>query len=149
MCAEPTPGFPINMIKPNRALAYIHLKHPTHLKTALDALYQEFWGKQVSNAKIAQPDGDDGFLAVLRKSLPKDVAADVEGNWSGDEAKNALTANTKQAEQGEVFGLPWFACENAKGEKEGFWGVDHLGCIVRFMNLEGRDGGGQVLRALL
>lgn len=38
-------------------------------------------------------------------------------------------------------------CTNEKGEKEGFWGVDHLGQVAMFLGLDkGVDGG---FRALL
>lgn len=76
----------------------------------------------------------------------------VAENWN-EEGKKLLVENTEKADKVEqAFGLPWFVCENAKGEKEGFWGVDHLGCVVRFMGLEGKDaeaGEKHVLRALL
>lgn len=148
MCAKLPPGFPINMVKPDRALAYLHAKHPEHLPVAVDAVFHEFWGREESNVKVAQPEGEQGFLAVLKGVLPGDVHKEVSEAWNGDVAKGRLTANTKQAEEVHVFGLPWFACENEKGEKEGFWGVDHLGQVVRFMGLEQR-GGGEVLKALL
>ncbi|ETN38835.1 uncharacterized protein HMPREF1541_06875 [Cyphellophora europaea CBS 101466] len=148
MCGPQPPGFPVNMLKPDRALAYLHAKHPTHLPTALDAVFHQFWGLPESNVKVAQPDGEHGFLAALEKALPKEVFEGVREGWNGDVAKGRLGDNTKMAEGQGVFGLPWFACENGKGEKEGFWGVDHLGQVVRFMGLEAR-GGGEVLKALL
>jgi len=36
-----------------------------------------------------------------------------------------------------AFGIPWYECENEKGEKECFWGFDHLGQVVRFLDLDG------------
>ena len=143
------------MIKPNRLLAYLSLKHPNtpHLVAAYDALYASFWGGANSNIAVAQPDGEAGFLAILSKVLPEDIMKDVEQDWGGEEAKKALAGNTEKVEKEEgAFGLPWFVCENAKGEREAFWGVDHLGVVVRFMGLQGEDetaGKKQVLRALL
>lgn len=148
MCKDTPPGFPINMVKPDRALAFLQAKHPEHVPAALDALYGEFWGREVSNVQVAQPEGEGGFLNVLKGVLPEEVWKEVSEGWNGDVAKGRLVENTKQAEDREVFGLPWFACENEKGETEGFWGVDHLGQVVRFMGLEQR-GGGEVLKALL
>jgi 2-hydroxychromene-2-carboxylate isomerase len=146
------PGFPINMLKPDRALAYLHAKHtPQHLESATKAIFAEFWAGKEANVHVAQPDGEKGFLEVLKRVLPGEVWEDVRQNWNGEVAKGKLSANTKVAEEIGAFGLPWFECENEKGEKEGFWGVDHLGQVVRFMGLEGkdRDCGAQVLKALL
>jgi 2-hydroxychromene-2-carboxylate isomerase len=142
-------NFPVNLVKPNRALAYIARRHPTHLPTAFEALYHQFWGLEISNVNIGQPDGAAGFLKVLREVLPSEVYEDVEKQWSGEEAKALLVENTERAEKEGVFGCPWFDCENEKGEREGFWGLDHLGQVVRFMGLEGRDENQQVLKALL
>lgn len=148
MCAATPPGFPISMLKPDRALAFLHASHPSHVPAALDALFHEFWGRETSNVAVAQPEGEGGFLAVLKRVLPEDVWKEVSEGWNGEVAKKRLVENTNQAEAGDVFGLPWFACENENGEKEGFWGVDHLGQVVRFMGLEQR-GGGELLKALL
>jgi hypothetical protein len=145
MCQPMPVGFPVNLLKPNRALAYIHRKHPQHLHAAIDALWAEFWGREVSNVNVANPDTAKdgnavGFVDVLRQALPKDVAEDVIGNWNGAEAKAWLVENTARVEkEEEAFGAPWFSCVNSKGEKEGFWGVDHLGCVVRFMGLESKS----------
>jgi hypothetical protein len=35
-----------------------------------------------------------------------------------------------------AFGLPWFVCTNEKGEREEFWGVDHLGQLALFLELD-------------
>ncbi|KPI45611.1 uncharacterized protein AB675_655 [Cyphellophora attinorum] len=149
MCIPMPTGFPVNLVKPNRALAYIASRHPTHLPTAFEALYHQFWGLEISNVNIGQPDGEAGFLTVLREVLPREVYEDVEREWSGEEAKTLLVQNTERAEREGVFGCPWFDCENEKGEREGFWGVDHMGQVVRFMGLEDRDENQQVLKALL
>lgn len=58
-----------------------------------------------------------------------------------DEAKRKLTENTDRAFESGAFGMPWFECVNSKGEREGFWGFDHLGQVVRFLELNGEAGG--------
>ena len=58
------------------------------------------------------------------------------------EAKKRLNENTDEALSKGAFGLPWFQCENDKGETEGFWGFDHLGQVTGFLGLDkGNDGG--------
>jgi hypothetical protein len=31
-------------------------------------------------------------------------------------------------------------CTNTKGEKEGFWGVDHFGQVLQFLGLRKEEG---------
>lgn len=60
--------------------------------------------------------------------------------------KQALKANTDQAFADGAFGLPYMVCTNATGQTEGFWGVDHMGQVLRFMGLERpREGGWKAL----
>lgn len=63
------------------------------------------------------------------------------------ETKAILSANTDQAFKSGAFGIPWFECTNAKGETEGFWGIDHLGQVVDFLGLDRRLDNG--FRAVL
>lgn len=56
--------------------------------------------------------------------------------FKGSEAKAILDGNTQQVFTSGAFGLPWFDCVNAQGEKEGFWGIDHLGRLVDFLQLD-------------
>jgi len=51
-----------------------------------------------------------------------------------------LANNTNKAFTDGAFGLPWMACTDTMGQKEGFWGVDHLGQVAQFLGLE-RPGG--------
>jgi 2-hydroxychromene-2-carboxylate isomerase len=51
-------------------------------------------------------------------------------------AKIILAENTDRAFADGAFGLPWFACENDRGEREGFWGVDRLSAVLDFFGLE-------------
>ena len=58
------------------------------------------------------------------------------------EGKALLLENTDKALADGAFGLPWFACTNSKGEKESFWGVDHLGQVTHFLGLDKPQTGG-------
>ncbi len=56
----------------------------------------------------------------------------------GDSAtvgKKLLLDNTSQAFADGAFGLPWFVCTDENGKTEGFWGVDHIGQVVKFLGL--------------
>lgn len=64
------------------------------------------------------------------------------------EVKKLLLTNSEKAVEEGAFGLPWFVATNAEGVTEGFWGVDHLGQVVKFLGLDrGVDEKG--FRALL
>lgn len=98
---------------------------------ATDAFYEAYWGqaRDVTDANVV---GD-----VLGK-----IVADQQvtvGNildTAGREGKKMLLENTEEAFQQGAFGLPWMVCENDKGQKEGFWGVDHLGVMLDFLGIE-------------
>lgn len=101
---------------------------------ALDAFYDAYW---IRRRDIT----DKGVIAdVLSGAGWKDPAR-VSELAAGD-AKKILLENTDRAFSDGAFGLPWFACENDRGEKEGFWGVDHLGAVLDFLGLEKPAGRG-------
>lgn len=58
------------------------------------------------------------------------------------EGKKILAENTEKAFADGAFGLPWMVCTTATGQKEGFWGVDHLGQVVQFLGLKRPQEGG-------
>jgi 2-hydroxychromene-2-carboxylate isomerase len=62
------------------------------------------------------------------------MADTVKG--ASQHAKEKLEANTALAMQEGAFGLPWFVATNVDGEKEAFFGFDHLGHVVDFLGLE-------------
>lgn len=69
------------------------------------------------------------------------------GKIGDPEVKKMLGTNSDQAMADGAFGLPWFVAENAQGEKESYWGVDHMGQVVDFLGLNrGSEPG---LRAML
>jgi 2-hydroxychromene-2-carboxylate isomerase len=53
-----------------------------------------------------------------------------------DEARALLRQNTEQAMAAGACGLPWFTAYNAQGERDDFWGFDHLGQVITFLGLE-------------
>lgn len=100
---------------------------------ALDAFFEAYW---VRNQDVVNKD----VMADILEGTGADVAKVAE--VAGSEAKRILLKNTDQAFADGAFGLPWFVCENDKGEKEGFWGVDHLGVVLDFLGLEKPRAGG-------
>lgn len=101
----------------------------------LDALFEAYW---IKSRDIT----DKNVVADVLTSAGCEDLARVSEVAAGD-AKKILMENTDRAFADGAFGLPWFVCENDRGEKEGFWGVDHLGAMLDFLRLEkpaGRDG---------
>ena len=125
-------GFPPLTLNTQRALCALEISSPQSIPTAFDALYASFWRN--GNHLIGKP---EGFGPVLEQSLGKDVAKDLLERMGGKEAKGRLSENTDKAMSLGAFGIPWYECENEKGEKECFWGFDHLGQVVRFLDLDG------------
>jgi 2-hydroxychromene-2-carboxylate isomerase len=101
---------------------------------ALDAFFEAYW---VKNRNVVDKD----VMADILKAAGADVAKVTELS-AGGEAKQTLLRNTDQAFADGAFGLPWFVCENDEGEREGFWGVDHLGVVLDFLGLEKPRAGG-------
>ena len=52
-----------------------------------------------------------------------------------DEVRALLRQNTEQAVAQGACGLPWFTAYNAQGERDNFWGFDHVGQVVTFLGL--------------
>ncbi|KAI0403010.1 HCCA isomerase/glutathione S-transferase kappa [Xylaria palmicola] len=133
------PDFPPNTLHVMRAVCCVaEGQNQENLCAVLDRLYAEFW---VGHAQIARP---DVFAPILREVLGKEegdrVLADAPAR-----GRAALLANTDRAFAAGAFGLPWMVCVDARGRTEGFWGVDHLGHVARFLGLprpgpEGSEG---------
>ncbi|ETI26949.1 hypothetical protein G647_10048 [Cladophialophora carrionii CBS 160.54] len=140
-------GFPKPTIQVQRFLTSLwldgHQKPGTQdvFLKAVDTLWETLWTKgdagDISDPKV--------FATVLTPALGEEVVKRHVERLGSPEVKKQLVQNTDASFKDGAFGLPWFQCENAKGEVEGFWGFDHLGQVVRFMEL---DGKGEV-RALL
>lgn len=126
-----------------RFLTALKMSHPQHFVTALDALYAAFWAPgdaETADAKVWQV---PVFAELLRKAtgIPAHVVDECLTKMAGKDVKAELSANTQQAFENGAFGLPWFQCETVNGEREGFWGFDHVGQVVRFLDLKGNGSG--------
>ncbi|KAK3178243.1 hypothetical protein OEA41_000376 [Lepraria neglecta] len=55
---------------------------------------------------------------------------------TSDEVKKLLSIKTDEVLAEGAFGLPWFVATNAKGEKECYWGFDHIAQVTDHLGLE-------------
>lgn len=108
------------------------MSRPELLTKALDVLYEELW-TEPNESDLPDP---KVFGPILSKVLGEEVVRENLERMGTPEVKGQLVKNTDQALNEGAFGLPWFQCENGRGEKEGFWGFDHLGQVVRFLELD-------------
>jgi len=128
--------FPQSTVQTQRALCAISVACPDKLTPCFEALYHAFWVE--GQTPIGKP---EVFGPVLSKILGEQQCKEILQKASEPEAKKMLSDNTNSAIEEGAFGLPWFITTNAQGEKEGFWGFDHLGQVVDHLGLE-REGEG-------
>ncbi|ODH34249.1 hypothetical protein ACO22_03142 [Paracoccidioides brasiliensis] len=121
-------GFPILTLSVQRALCAIP---EAKLPSCFDALYRAFWVE--GNSKINNP---ETYLPVLESAVGKEIAKDALAKSSTQAMKDRLIANSDKAVESGSFGLPWFECTNGRGETECFWGVDHMGQVAAFLDLD-------------
>ncbi|KAK8121513.1 2-hydroxychromene-2-carboxylate isomerase [Apiospora kogelbergensis] len=129
------PSFPPDTLHTMRALCAISLQPDgqENLVRALDALYAAMWTAhdQVEDPQVFEPI----LTQVLGEKSTKEALA-----YSSTVGKSTLKANTDKAFEDGAFGLPWMVCTNSKGQTEGFWGVDRIGEVLRFLSLEKPTG---------
>lgn len=146
MVANTPPNFPpltLTVMRAINALSFLTGKEQTSpeaqkvIVNALDLFYDAYWvrGEVITDKEVVA-----GILGKIVGGDQGKVAKVME--VAGGEGKKMLLANSDLAFAEGAFGLPWMVCENGKGEREGFWGVDHLGCLVDFMGLEKPTTGG-------
>ncbi|KAK0635099.1 thioredoxin-like protein [Bombardia bombarda] len=112
---------------------------PSLLPKALDVLLPAYWVDR-------QPTFDPAVLTAVLADRVFDgdqAAADrvVQQDARTSQVKQLLVANTERAYEDGAFGVPWMVCTDREGRSEGFWGVDHLGQVARFLGLEVPGGG--------
>lgn len=141
MLDEAPNPFPQPTINAQRALCAVEQLHPEKLPDAFAALYQAFWveGKTINKPETIVP----ALASVFGEQEAKKIMEAV----GSPEVKKRLGDNSDVAMGEGAFGLPWFVATNTKGEKDSFWGVDHMGQVVEHLGLERKDEPG--FRALL
>ncbi|CAI7591850.1 unnamed protein product [Penicillium glandicola] len=124
-------GFPASTSDVQLALCVLASKYPDKLIPVAEKIYRGFWEDGDSDV-LTQP----GFSAVFESELGAENAKRILDEFKDTEAKAVLHGSTQQAFTSGAFGLPWFDCMNGQGTKESFWGIDHLGRLVDFLQLD-------------
>ncbi|KAI0145251.1 thioredoxin-like protein [Xylariaceae sp. FL1272] len=130
MAHDTPPKFPPVTLHPMRALSCV--EDQGKLVKLLARFWDDFF---VHHKPIAERDVFEGVF--------RDILGEEEGGRAIAEAatkgKATLLANTDRAFAAGAFGIPWFECTNGQGETDSFWGVDHLGQVIRFLGLRVPD----------
>lgn len=140
------PNFPpltLNVMRAINAISHLTGKEQTSPEAqqaiikALDIFYEAYWvqGQVITDKNVVAD-----IVGKIVGGGPSEVAKVLE--VASGEGKQMLQKNTDLAFAEGAFGLPWMVCENDRGEKEGFWGVDHLGCMLDFLGIEKPRTGG-------
>lgn len=124
------PGFPANTIKVQRALTVVALRHPESLADTLAAIYHASFAEQ---KEVHTP---ESLMPIFEKIFGEEGTKEILAKSTTDEAKELLTAKTEEALAEGSFGLPWYVATNAKGEKECYWGFDHIAQVADHLGLE-------------
>jgi len=130
--------FPPLTLSIMRALCALTLLYPdSHKKLCklFDALFHAYWVEQQPTHK------PEVLTRVLTDALGVQDTRKVI-DIAGKEGKQILAKNTDQALADGAFGLPWFKCTNSEGKTESFWGVDHMGQVCMFLDLDKPKQGG-------
>ena len=130
MAQNPPPEFPQITLAAQRALTYIAQHNPDRLVACALALWRALFidHKRIGDGKVA--------LEAIAGVVGADAMPDIVAGSQKSEVKEQLTKMTGRAFEEGAFGVPWFVVTNARGESEGFWGVDHLGAVAEFAGLE-------------
>ncbi|KAF7622412.1 thioredoxin-like protein [Aspergillus flavus] len=134
MCESPPAGFPFPTAEVQSILLVLSERYPEKIAEVVERLYRGLWGDGDSGIVTT-----DGFMGVLGDMFGEVVAGEILEVSQDSETKLRLTENTQKAVDTGAFGLPWIECVNAQGEKECFWGVDHMERVVEFLGFERAD----------
>lgn len=158
------PGFPQFTLTVMRAMCAITVLYPgvegqKVLIKCLERLFRAAWvehqktqEKEVLEELLTSVLGPDETAKGSGPRSLKPVLILLFTNFKSvlkmvpEEGKETLTKNTDKAFEDGAFGLPWFVATNSKGEKDTFWGVDHLAQVTAHLGLETpRTGGWKAL----
>ncbi|RAL08734.1 2-hydroxychromene-2-carboxylate isomerase [Aspergillus homomorphus CBS 101889] len=134
--------FPFPTAEIQALLCLISDTYPEKLVEIVERLYTSVWAEGDS----ACVTDAERYRAVIMETLGKEVLEALGREEKRAEGQALLEANTLRAIEEGAFGLPWLMCTSPAGEREGFWGVDHLGLVAEFLGLDvGMEGGFRVL----
>ncbi|KAL1302257.1 hypothetical protein AAFC00_002678 [Neodothiora populina] len=123
-------GFPPLTLQIMRVLCAVQIAHPQKLTEAFDKLYEGMW---VHGNAVHKPEVFSGVLAEVLGSVESKAVIAKAGE---KEVKDLLLRKTDACLAEGAFGLPWFSATNAQGQKECFWGFDHLGQVIEHLGLD-------------
>lgn len=138
-------GFPQSSLLTQRALCAVNLKYPQKLEEVIATL---FFCSFVERKAVHT---SNDLLSVLATILGESEAGEILEKSNSDEIKKLLFANTSEALAEGSFGVPWYVAVNGEGQKEGFWGFDHLALVADHLGLQkptpgtAREGGWRAL----
>lgn len=143
--ADTPPNFPpltLTVMRAINAISHLTGKEQTSTEAqtsiirALDTFYEAYWvqGQEITDKNV--------MAGILGKVVGGQAEVSKVLEVASAEGKQMLQKNSDLAFAEGAFGLPWMVCENDRGEKEGFWGVDHFGCVLDFLGLEKPRTGG-------
>lgn len=126
----------------------MHCKYSQTIEALFDisayrlSRYHAFWvqTQTINDAKVIA----SALTPVLGEADTKMVMEKI----SSADVKKRLGTNSDKALADGAFGLPWFVATNEKGETDSYWGIDHMGQLVDFLELKRKEGG-EGFRALL
>ncbi len=125
-------GFPLKTVAAQRVLVSLAISHPQCFERTIACYFDHFWGE------YREPNKPENLLAILREVIgSEEEARGIIEHSDKEEIRNKLAENTDNAFKDGAFGLPWFTATNAEGETEGFWGVDRMGEMCDFLQLDG------------
>lgn len=127
---EPFPQLTLGAMRALCAVALMYPNDQAILSNCFAALYQAFW---VERQTISQP---EVYGKVFENVFGEQKGKEVMAKSQSKEAKDLLKANTDLAFEEGAFGLPYFVATNTKGEKEGFWGFDHIGQVIDHLGIQ-------------
>ncbi|KAL6716501.1 hypothetical protein ACLMJK_006068 [Lecanora helva] len=130
MAEEMPPGFPRNTIQVQRVLSSIAVLYPERLGDTIATLYYLSFAER---QEISTPESLRPILSQIFGDKSNDIL--VKAWATSTEIKNLLAAKTDEALAQGAFGLPWYAATNAEGEKEYFWGFDHIAQVTDHLGL--------------
>ncbi|KAJ5654532.1 hypothetical protein N7490_001535 [Penicillium lividum] len=124
-------GFPASTIDIQTALCLVAQASPEKLVSIIERFYNIFWAE--ADTGITTP---ERFFAVIEQDLGEETTKKIQSELATSDAKDILLANTQRVFDSGAFGLPWFQCVDTEGKSQGFWGIDHLGRVVDFLQLD-------------
>ncbi|KAJ5153691.1 Major facilitator superfamily [Penicillium coprophilum] len=124
-------GFPASTADVQLALCLLATEYPDKLVPIVERISRGFW-EEGNSGVLTQP----GFSAIFESELGAENAKRILNEFKGAAAQAILGRRTQEAFTSGAFGLPWFDCVDAQGVKESFWGIDHLGRLVDFLQLD-------------